>query len=347
LWAAIGLGALAIGLGIISIVAANWEDVTGVVRLAVHLALIAGLAVFLLLRGEKLEQDQPWGLEAGLFIFGMLGMTFFGHLGQVYQTGSPLWKPLAAWLVLFAPLLLLRGRSWLIASLLMVTAVYACWDYAWSFDGIFRRQEQPPHLLIALVCSLPILVAPFAAWMRSRSTREDFWKRLEQLGVIYAVAGTSILCIASGLSEISGSDLPFSSVTLWAGIALASGGLIVPSRPSVSGQSTAMVLAGAGIVAFLSYLTSGSSFMGGVLFLAFWAGIAGASLHAGWRRLFQLAVGVVALRLIVLSFELASDLLTSGAGLIIAGLLILGVAWGAVRINREYAPEAREMEASE
>ncbi|MEL6738860.1 MAG: DUF2157 domain-containing protein, partial [Pseudomonadota bacterium] len=58
----------------------------------------------------------------------------------------------------------------------------------------------------------------------------------------------------------------------------------------------------------------------------------------GWRGVFQLAVAAIALRLIILSFELASDLLLSGFGLILSGLLILGIAWGAYRVSREFAP---------
>jgi hypothetical protein len=85
--------------------------------------------------------------------------------------------------------------------------------------------------------------------------------------------------------------------------------------------------------------------MSGVLFMALWIGIAAAALRAGWRGMFQLAVGAVALRLIVLSFELASDLLTSGFGLILAGMLILGVAWGAMRVSREFAPPRQAEEA--
>ena len=48
LWAVWGIGALAIGLGFVSVVAANWEAIPGLVRLSVHLALIAGLLGLLL-----------------------------------------------------------------------------------------------------------------------------------------------------------------------------------------------------------------------------------------------------------------------------------------------------------
>ena len=57
---------------------------------------------------------------------------------------------------------------------------------------------------------------------------------------------------------------------------------------------------------------------------------------------FQAAVALIAIRLIVLSFELAGDLLTTGAGLIAAGLLILAVAYGALRIAQRYAPAPAE-----
>ena len=76
------------------------------------------------------------------------------------------------------------------------------------------------------------------------------------------------------------------------------------------------------------------------LALLLWIGIAGAALVAGWRGVFQLAVAVVAFRLIALSFELASDLLLSGFGLVVAGLMILLVAFVAVRISRQFAPQS-------
>ena len=116
LWAVFGVGALAIGLGLISVIAANWDDIPGQIRLAVHFLLI-GLALGgLLLRERQLAEASPWAVEALLFVAGLLCLTFFGHLGQVYQTSSPLWRPLGVWLLLFAPLILVTGRSWLAAA---------------------------------------------------------------------------------------------------------------------------------------------------------------------------------------------------------------------------------------
>jgi len=344
LWGAIGIGSLAIGLGIISVIAANWEDVPGVVRLAVHFVLMAGLAGYLGLRGEGLSQRQPWGMEAALFILAMLGMTFFGHLGQVYQTGSPLWQPLSAWLVLFAPLLLLRGQSWLTALLIAGAFAYTCWDYTFASDRSFGRDEDFPTLRLTVITALPILFAPLGAWFRDRSARETFWKRIEQLGLAYAVGGASVIAIAAGFEDFRDNIMAIESQLVRAAMAIIAGGLIYAMRRTRSGEASGGIMAGSGLVAVLAYMISGEGLAGGVLFMAFWAGIGFAALRAQWRSIFQLSVAVVALRLIILSFELASDLLTSGFGLIIAGAMILGIAWGAVRISREYAPSAEGAE---
>jgi uncharacterized membrane protein len=346
LWAVIGIGALAIGLGVISVVAANWEDVPGTVRLAIHFALMLALGGALAWRGPALERAQPWGFEAALFVLGVLGLGFFGHVGQVYQNSAPLWQPIAIWLLLFAPMILLRGQSWLTALLLAGTLAVACWDYAGSYLSAFELRGNAPFAWIAVVTALPVALAPLGAWMRGRSHRHAFWKRLEQLALVYAVGGASLACLAAGIDEFREGVLSFASQAIRAFVALSAAALVAAARHSRSGEASAAVLAGAGIALVVAVPVSGSGLMGGLLFMALWVGVAAAALHAAWRGVFQLAVALIALRLIVLSFELASDLLTSGFGLILAGLLVLGIAWVAVRVSREFAPPRQADEAA-
>ncbi len=80
LWAVFGIGALAIGLGLVSVIAANWEDIPGQLRLAVHLALIVAALAALFLREARMAAASPWAVEALLFVSAALGLTFFGHL---------------------------------------------------------------------------------------------------------------------------------------------------------------------------------------------------------------------------------------------------------------------------
>lgn len=339
LWAVVGIGVLTIGLGIVSVVAANWEDVPGTVRLAVHLILIAAIAGFIAMRGDRLEREHPWGLEALLFVVGVLGLAFFGHIGQVYQTDSPLWQPMAAWLVLFAPVLLLRGQSWIVALGLMAAVVGTAWEYVSTLaEWTSTIEPDVPWLWMSFVTALPLLIAPIAAWLRERSTRTAFWARMEQLAIAYALAGASLLCVIASIGEAERGLLSIGPQMLRAAVALVAAVVLVTVHRSRSGVAAAWILGACGVSALLASLFNDLDVLAGLLFMALWTGVAAAALRAGWRGLFQLAVAVVALRLIILSFELASDLLTSGFGLIVAGLLVLGVAWLAVRVSRSLAP---------
>lgn len=344
LWAVFGIGALAIGLGLVSVIAANWEEIPGRLRLAVHLALIAGALAALFLREERLAARSPWALEALLFVTAALGLTFFGHLGQVYQTSAPLWQPLGLWLALFAPLLLLTGRSWPAALAVLGGAAWCAWEYATASTGYGAMRDPGLAWLLwlAFVTALPVLFAPLAAVMRTRSARPDFWRRLEQLALAYGVAGASLATAIAGFGGFGEGGLTqeWVSMAVSGAVALLAGLGTVLARPGTSGRMAGAILAGAGLVLPLAYAADNLTLPPAVLFMALWAGIAAAALAARWRGVFQLAVGAIALRLIILSFELASDLLLSGFGLIVAGLLILGVAWGAVRVSKRFAPPA-------
>lgn len=338
LWAVIGIGALAIGLGLISVVAANWDAIPAMVRLGVHLALLVLAAGALwVLRGRN-----AWGEEALLFVFGALGLTVMGHIGQAYQTTSPLWQPLAMWLVLFGPLFLLRGQTWLTALGFSGVLVAAVWSFATGHharDGSF--------LVFALPTALPLALIPLGAVLRIRSERSVFWRRIEELGFAYALGGASMIAVLSGAENLSrggdaGKVLP--TFLLWAAVGFASAGVVWSGRKDASGQAAAGMLAGASLVVLLAYPLSGNQVIGALLFMALWTVVAACALRGGWRGVFQLAVALLALRLIVLSFELENDLLSSGTGLIMSGILILGIAWIAVRVARRYAPP-KEVEA--
>lgn len=329
LWAVIGIGALAIALGVISVVAANWDAIPPQVRLGLHFALIA-LALTALWRWP----GQGWGQEALLFICGALGLTFLGHLGQVYQTTSPLWQPLAAWLGLFGPLFLLRGQSWLAALAVTAALVFAGWDFA--TDHNYRGSV----LAVELPTALPLALAPLGAMARL-GARAGFWRRLEQLGFDYALSGASVAIVMANV------DRPATHSehgVVWLLAALAAAAALLLARRDRSGQAAASVMAAAGVLTWLA-LHLGEGRVGfAVLFMLLWAAVAAGALYGAWRGAFQLAVAMLALRLIVLSFQFDDNLLTSGFGLIGAGVMILAIAWAAVRIARAFAP-AREVTA--
>lgn len=345
LWALVGLGALAIGLGLVSVVAANWDAIPGMARLSIHFSLIAALAGFMAWQHDRAATLNTYFHDAFLFIFGALGLTFFGHIGQVYQTSSPLWQPLGLWLVLFTPLLLGFGRGWLAAAMWFTALCYTAYEHwGWYlardliFDAAGPGSRNSHILYMGLVSSLPAFVMALAALMRARSDRPDFWRRLEQLGIMLIVWGITGLQLAFAFG--AGHEAQqFEIAGIQAACLILAAGAIRLARPTRSGTATAAILVAGAATLPLATGMHASSIGAGLLFMIFWGTIAGAALFAGWRIVFQLSVAMLALRLIVLSFELASDLLGSGLGLILAGVATLGIAWIAVRVSKRYAPK--------
>ena len=224
LWSLIGLGALAIGLGIISVVAANWDDIPGMVRLTIHGLLMAAVAAAIFWLQPRKGFLGLYVKDVLLFVLAVLGATFFGHLGQVYQTSSPLWQPLAMWLLLFSPLMLLAGRGWLISALwiagLLGTGIAHMSWYA-------QQTSEPPSLYIAAITSLPVLALLLAIFVKDMSARQAFWKQVGQFALASFVTGVSVKLIADGLSKggfygSEGQALPIAAMQLglWSAAAL-------------------------------------------------------------------------------------------------------------------------------
>lgn len=347
LWAIIGLGALTIGLGIVSVVAANWDAIPGDLRLGIHFALMAGLSGLLLWYLPDAARKNSYFNDALLFVSSILGLTFFAHVGQVYQTSSPLWQPLLAWLVIFSPLLLLFGRGWPVAALWMAGVLGTAWSHADEYGSFaLWRTHMPkplyPTLYWGLIACPPMAVAALAATLRGRSARPEFWRLLEKLAVATILAGVSIVIIVGGWDSHSHGRL--GSVTIQSFALIAAAAAIFVARRTVSGQATAGILAVAALLhmaqalLFEAHGSIGGPWVSALLFLMLWGAVALGALHARRRRMFQSAIALIALRIITLSFELNDDLLGSGVGLILSGAFAMFVAWATVRISKRYAP---------
>ncbi len=339
LWSLIGIGALAIGLGLISVVAANWDDIPGLVRLSVHMLLMVSLAAYMGFKSSAKAND--YFHDARIFILGALGLTFLGHLGQVYQTSSPLWQPLALWMLLFTPLMLGLGRGWPVALMWMVALIGTTMAHiGFSLDLTPRNTLSIPYQ--ALIITPPIIAAVGATYLREQSLRPDFCRRLVILSLTVIIGGVSIATIArtSAFSHFSQANQGTASVALMQALLLMVGAFAVYRiRRHTSGIMAAQLLALSGLILIAIAVMGDSDVGAAILFILLWTGIAASALMAGLRWLFQVAVAIIALRLIILSFELANDLLGSGIGLILVGIFTLGIAWAALTISRRFAPK--------
>src|SRR5260370_4219098 len=137
LWALSGMGALAIGLGVVAGVAANWQEIPAAAKRAVDVLLTGLCAVFVFVAWQR---DQGWPREIGaLLLFGLV-IGGIALIGQVYQLQSDPWQALATWLALSTPFLALVAFTRLVGALWLAAAV----PTSFSAHRPRRRLIMPP-----------------------------------------------------------------------------------------------------------------------------------------------------------------------------------------------------------
>lgn len=333
LWAAVGLGLLALALGAVLVVAANWDRIPDALKLGIHLAALAAAA---LAAWRGLRGDRLWLGEGALFGLGALTLGGIALQAQIYAQTGPLWEALAAWAVLMAPALLLGGRTRLTAYALAGLLTLLAISYG-DAPGP-RSTALADNLRLALP---PALVA--LSLVIADPDRETFVSGLREAGLVLLLGGASLahLLWAQSWTAAEVSDaivrLPLAAaVALWAA-----------HRARRLGGADAAVLrtallAGLGAVAITFAVPHGDNpaarFVGVLCYFALWGLVARAAAIHGWRALFGLAVAALALRLFIVYLELFYDLASTGVGLILGGLLLIGLAAGWRRVMARVAP---------
>ena len=329
LFAVAGLGLLALALGLCSLVAANWEALSPAFKLSAHVALTAGAAVatVALARGDRMRAS-----EGALFLLAALTLAGIALHSQVYQLTGELWQALAWWAVLLSPALLLLGRTRLTA-----------YGYALMLVALAVAYLTPKPDTLGQNLALALPAALVLAALASPHERSPFGSGLFELGLSASLIGASLAQIG-WTNRISGDDAwtIFTSLPLAALLAAAAGAIAVRRRARAEAELIVVTLAGSLLAVLLAIgLPHGDGpavrFLGVLIFLAYWGSIAAAATRAHWHRLFQVAIAAIALRLFLVYFELFYSLAFTGVGLIVAGLLLIALAWGWTRIVRREA----------
>jgi hypothetical protein len=348
LWATAGTGALAICLGIMAIVSANWEEIPAWLKLAVNFGLIALAAgsVFLFWRRERI-----WLREISALLLSVLVLSGIALIGQVYQLQSAPWRALVLWLALTTPFLALTAFSRL-NGVLWAVAAAVTWFMADDPLGDLSvalgvlpppdpyRQSAllTPLMSYVLACLLIVVGALRSQW----SAAESQGALLLRLSVAGLIAASSIGVSIGWLrqpSPAAGPIIAAALATLPAAIALWANPIAIDRRIVVAFLAASLFVWTAGM------LMSGDHGLVGdlsraVLFIVYWAAIGAIAAHLGWRGWFGFAFTMIGLRLLILYFEAIGGLTATGLGLIVGGMLCFGLAALGWRLMRRVGSRA-------
>jgi len=335
LWAITGMGALAMVLGVMAIVGANWENIPASLKLAVDLGLngACAIAVFVFWRKQRL-----WLREiAALLLFGLV-LSGIALIGQVYQLQSAPWRALVLWLALCTPFLALTAHTRLTGTIWAIAAV-TTWFVASDpiHDLLARIAVLPPRRqywdfgLLFLVmgylaaCAMIVLASLRRLWPEARG-QADLLMRLAIAGLI----ATCSLAMAFAWRE-TGDGGPIGPIVAAAITTLLAAAALWSTHAETGRRILLALLATSFAVWIVALLVSGidgkqGDLVRAVLFIAYWGVVGAMAARAGARALFGLAFSMIGLRLLVVYFEAIGGLTATGLGLIGGGVLCLALA---------------------
>jgi uncharacterized membrane protein len=309
------LGGVTLSIGIISLIAVNWDDIPDALKLVTDFALLSVLGFLLHIYHSR----NALLFEVILSIFILLVMASIGLISQIFHTGGELYQAVLFWSFITLPVVLFSTSKINIHI----------WIYATLFSGmsfiIETLKLNDNDLLLLFTSFLPAFLLVSGLLLKSntvRSLREMgvgllFWSVVTFMGM------TVVLSFLFGKSAIAINQtnlvvLLAMSIPLY----FLSTGLTFKINPKLSMG----VLVGVFIyhIFIFSHIYSfHSEFLDAVLFIFSWFAISFVFHVTDSVRLFNFAILVIGLRFLVVYFQVLGDLALTGFGLIISGLFIM------------------------
>lgn len=328
------LGAAIIGLGVISLIAANWSEIPDGVKLGVDFALLA------LLAGGAYHQypnhQHGVGFELLLISFLLLCLASIGLISQVFHSGGMWYHALLFWAAITFPLALFARH--LLTRFVWVTLFLhgALWSiispHGWASNVSSDWDIVPAAFLLAPLLSA-LLYGISRQFQRLRGFESSFFFWFQVSAIVALV-----------FADISRSDGFIGEIRhAWAVPSLFVAGLLAASivlQRDYTLLNKALLLGALGLLLlyyhpdglFLDQPNNDGTWFDneirapllslGILFLyAIHAG------NIGHQRTFNLVTFLIGLRFVVLYFQAVGGLAATGVGLIVSGIMIIAVAW--------------------
>lgn len=332
MYAVAGLGGLAIAIGIVSIVAANWDVIPGRVKIATNLMLLVGGGATL---ARYFTRWPIWARDAALLVMYGLTMGSIALVGQVYQLGGTAREALATWSVLTAPLMTLGGTEFVaLLWLFGLQGTCAAW-LIWLAEQ--RGSAEGWALTGASLLPWLLLFVGHSPWLQR--ARPAYAKASLSLGWFELVIAASV-----GANVFYTNQMGEPWNALWAGLALASAmaaWIWIRLTALQGGKVARWLLVGSLLLIYLPARLSpgGWDLLAALLFISLWLLVAYAAHSAQIFWILNLATAVLGVRILIVYFEVFGSLLSTGFGLVSGGALTLLLTWLWWRTRRRFKEE--------
>ena len=317
------LGVVVIGIGIVSLVAANWRVIPDTLKLSVDFLLLIILAGGVYTAWEK---NKTILFELLLISFMLLCLASIGLISQIYHIRGELYQSLLLWSVItlgaaaaskqfFAPFIWATG--------FFFGVMYAAMDSP-ALQPIFQNQETPVFMAIPLLCAL------LAIFCRN------------VVGDCGQTIALRLWTVIGGVTALVWNEFNYGWDILWwqrpeylsfdayiVGYALAAlvalGAWMSPQYKKIQKVLLLLTLAFYLVPFHLPLFKIGSDIAYAICSIIVVATLAFFFASLKLRVLFQFVLVALGIRFLVLYFQALGGLAATGIGLIISGVIIIAM----------------------
>jgi len=337
------LGASIIGLGIISLIAANWANIPDLVKLGAAFGTLALLAIAILWQENT---TTSYAYEALIVAFIILCLATIGLTAQIFHLNGHWFHALLLWSVITLPVVLFARQLFayfLWSTLFLHSAIWGAVDLSsGGFDGNNSAQLPALFLLAPMLAAGGYALTRLSSHLKLFQPSFFFWFQISGL-----VSLIFIDIIRSG-GEMRSFELEwYIPAYITAAILMA----LVASNPNYRPLNKGLLISiillmllyfhpfilfdGETRYSFPALESAGgtSTFWSAddirapiltILILFLYATHAG---NSGQHRTFNVMTFLIGLRFVILYFQAMGGLAATGVGLILSGLMIIGIAW--------------------
>ena len=334
-----GLALFSILMGVLSIIASNWHLISGEVKIGVHVLInlgIGGLALW----ADKHAKDL-WREGATLVFLG-LTFTLIILVGQVYQLDGGAADAVLFWFVITLPFFMLMGKTYMTAVPWMI-AFLAALSFVIFEKLQFLSDKDRAYVAFVLMVLLPLV-------FMVKGTNTWFIRNKKALTSVFLRSGFALTAIVSSIVLMAWQEYEaveyyneflISQVRVLIVMLAAFTGIAVHAFFNRFYRDDPSLKAGA-LFAGVSLLCStvplliptiGGDVLSAVAFVGYWIFVGWIAQMANKMRIVSLAITLIALRIFVAYLELFGSLMQTGFGMIIGGLVLLALMYGAKKAN--------------
>lgn len=322
-----GVGVTALVTGIISLIAANWQEISPAVKLGCYFSVLLAVGF-----GFFRHADRP-GLarETLLTLFVPFVLAGIGLIAQIYNLHGDGWQALSLWLSITLPAVCL-ANNWAVVHLWLAALSLASVIWADSDRSLLPSD-------FARVCAVATLPPLLVGFGHIGERKRWVNPRLRKAALVWGMG--AILFVGTPLANVMWGnyqptledDLRF-IVLPWAFLLAACVAVWIGPETKREARVTQLgLLVSSGVFLTLPLFLAGyfgslaTSLLGAAGFFVTWVLAVASAASSQRQRWFDFASLVIAVRVVIVYFEVFGSLAMTGVGLIVSGIVILGIAF--------------------